>query len=150
MSQTTFANSDLTTFCRLDELGLRAVGQHLDRGRTMLECRVVERDDWCHHCGCQGVPRDTVVRPLAHEPLGWRPTTLLVRVRRFLCTGCRRTWRQDTGKAAPPKAKISRGGLRSALAGIVVGHLSVSRVAAGLGVAWHTANSAVLTEGNEC
>jgi transposase-like protein len=96
------------------------------------------------------VPRDTVVRPLAHEPLGWRPTTLLVRVRRFLCTGCRRTWRQDTGKAAPPKAKISRGGLRSALAGIVVGHLSVSRVAAGLGVAWHTANSAVLTEGNEC
>jgi transposase len=147
MSQNTFANPDLTTFCRLDELGLRAVGQHLDRGRAVLECRVVERDDWCHHCGCQGVPRDSVIRRLAHEPLGWRPTTLLVRVRRYLCTGCGRTWRQDTGKAAPPKAKISRGGLRWALAGIVVSHLSVSRVAAGLGVAWHTANSAVLAEG---
>jgi len=33
------------------------------------------------------------------------------------------------------------------LEGIVVDHLSVSRVAAGLGVSWHTANTAVLSEG---
>ena len=38
MFQITFANPDLTTFCRLDELGLRAVGQHLDHGREVLEC----------------------------------------------------------------------------------------------------------------
>jgi len=38
--------------------------------------------------GCQGLPRDTVTRALAHEPLGWRPTTLLVTVRRYRCSGC--------------------------------------------------------------
>ncbi|THJ64003.1 ISL3 family transposase, partial [Arthrobacter echini] len=45
------------------------------------------------------------------------------------------------------RAKISRRGLRWALEAVVVDHLTVSRVAAGLGVSWHTANSAVLAEG---
>jgi transposase len=80
--------------------------------------------------------------------VGWRPTTLLIRVRRYRCAGCGRLWRQDTTAAADPRAKISRGGLRWALEGIVLSHLSVSRVAAGLGVAWHTANTAVLAEGH--
>lgn len=91
--------------------------------------------------------RDTVVRRLAHEPFGHRPTTLLVRVRRYRCEHCGHTWRQDTSKAADRRAKISRRGLTWALFAIVVDHLTVSRVAAGLGVSWHTANSAVLTEG---
>jgi len=43
--------------------------------------------------------------------------------------------------------KISRGGLSWALEGIVVDHLTVSRVAAGFGVSWHTANTAIMTEG---
>lgn len=30
-----------------------------------------------------GIVRDTVTRHLAHEPLGWRHTTLLVSVRRY-------------------------------------------------------------------
>ncbi|MGO8609623.1 ISL3 family transposase, partial [Rhizobium johnstonii] len=33
------------------------------------------------------------------------------------------------------------------LTGIVVDHLTMIRVAAGLGVSWHTANSAILAEG---
>ncbi|HHT8911942.1 TPA: ISL3 family transposase, partial [Burkholderia cenocepacia] len=44
-------------------------------------------------------------------------------------------------------AKLSRRGLRWALAGIVCQHLSIARIAAGLGVAWNTANDAVLAEG---
>ncbi len=55
--------------------------------------------------------------------------------------------RQDTQRAAEPRAKLSRRGLRWALEGIVVGHLTVARVADGLGVAWNTANDAVLAEG---
>lgn len=35
---------DLTTFCRLDELGLEVTGQHLQPDLTILECRVVEPD----------------------------------------------------------------------------------------------------------
>jgi len=49
--------------------------------------------------------------------------------------------------AAEPRAKLSRTGLRWALEGLVVAHLTVARVAEGLGVAWDTANNAVLAEG---
>ena len=56
-------------------------------------------------------------------------------------------WRQDTSRAAEPRAKLSRRGLRWALEGIVVQHLTVARVAEGLGVSWNTANDAVLAEG---
>jgi transposase len=137
----------MTTFCRLDELGLQVTGQRLDPYRAVLACRIVEPDQWCRRCGCEGSPRDTVARRLAHEPFGWRPTTLVVTVRRYRCAGCGHVWRQDLTKAAEPRAKLSRRGLRWALEGIVVQHLTVARVAEGLGVAWNTANDAVLAEG---
>jgi transposase len=142
-----FGCADLTTFCRLDELGLEVTGQRLEPDCAVLACRVVEPDEWCRRCGCEGVARDTVVRRLAHEPFGWRPTTLQVTVRRYRCTGCGHVWRQDTTRAAPPRAKLSRRGLRWALEGLVVQHLTVARVAEGLGVSWNTANNAVLAEG---
>ena len=146
----TFGCPDLTTFCRLDELGLVVVGQRLEPDRAVLACRVLEADDgtegWCRRCGCAGRPRDTVTRELAHEPLGWRPTTLLVTIRRYRCTGCGHVWRQDTSRAAEPRARLSRRGLAWALEAIVCQHLSIARVAQGLGVAWNTANDAVLAE----
>lgn len=40
----TFAAPCLTTFCRLDELGLVAIGQHLKVDRAVIECGVVEDD----------------------------------------------------------------------------------------------------------
>jgi transposase len=147
MLDATFTRPDLTTFARLDELGLQVVGQRLEPDRAVLACRVVEADQWCRRCGCQGTARDTVVRRLAHEPLGWRPTTLLVTVRRYRCTGCGHVWRQDTSLAAAPRAKLSRRALGWALEGLVVGHLTVARIAEALGVSWNTANDAVLAEG---
>ena len=147
MPDATFARPDLTTFCRLDELGLEVTGQRLEPDRAVLACRVVEPDQWCRRCGCEGVSRDTVVRRLAHEPLGWRPTTLEVTIRRYRCTGCGHVWRQDTTAAAEPRAKLSRRGLGWALEALVVQHLTVARIAEGLGVAWNTANDAVLAEG---
>jgi transposase len=143
----TFTRPDLTTFTRLNDLGLEVTGQLLEPDRAVLACRVIEPDDWCRRCGCQGVPRDTVTRQLAHEPFGWRPTTLLINVRRYRCTECGHVWRQDTTAAAEPRAKISRTGLRWGLVGIVVQHLSMARVAEGLAVSWNTANDAVLAEG---
>ncbi len=147
MADVTFARPDLTTFVRLDELGLEVTGQRLAPDRAVLACRVVEPDQWCRRCGCEGSTRDTVVRQLAHEPFGWRPTTLMVTIRRYQCSGCGHVWRHDTTKAAQPRAKLSRRGLRWALEGIVCQHLTVARVAEGLGVAWNTANDAVLDEG---
>ncbi len=78
---------------------------------------------------------------------GWRPTTLLITVRRYRCSGCAHVWRQNTTAAAEPRAKLSRRGLRWALEGIVCQHLTVARVADTLGVACNTANAAVLAEG---
>jgi transposase len=143
----TFACPDLTTFCRVDELGLVVTGQRLEPGRAVLACRIVEPDEWCRRCGCQGAVRDTVVRRLAHEPLGWRPTVLEVTIRRYRCDGCGHVWRQDISRAAEPRAKLSRRGLRWALEGIVVQHLTIARIAEGLDVSWNTANTAVLAEG---
>jgi hypothetical protein len=40
----TFTSPDLTTFCRLEELGLEAVGQRLDSDRAVRACRVVAPD----------------------------------------------------------------------------------------------------------
>jgi hypothetical protein len=53
----------------------------------------------------------------------------------------------ETPLAAPDRVKPSRGGMRWALEALVIDHLTIARVAAGLGVAWHTANDAVLSEG---
>ena len=38
MDQAAFASPDLATFCRLDELGLVAVGQCLEPDRAVIEC----------------------------------------------------------------------------------------------------------------
>ena len=109
MLDATFARPDLTTFCRLDDLGLEVVGQQLQPDRAVLTCRVTESGRWCRRCGCEGVARDSVTRRLAHEPFGWRPTTLVVTVCRYRCSGCGHVWRQDTSRAAEPRAKLTHG-----------------------------------------
>ena len=147
MSDATFTCPDLTSFCRLDGLGLEVTGQRIEPDRAILGCRPVEADNWCRDCGGQGFIRGSVVRRLSHVPLGWRPTVLQVRLRRYRCIECGRVWRQDTSAAAEPRSKLSRAALRWGLEGLVVQHLSMSRIAAGLDVAWNTANDAVLAEG---
>jgi hypothetical protein len=72
---------------------------------------------------------------------------LLITIRRYRCTGCGHVWRQDTSRAAGPRAKLSRRALRRAPEGIVCQHFTVARVSEGLGVSWNTANDAVLAEG---
>ena len=147
MSDATFACPDLTTFTRLDELGLEVVGQRLEPDRAVLACRVVEPDQWCRRCGCEGTPRDTVVRRLAHEPFGWRPTMLLVTVRRYRCAELRARVAPGHQQGRRAAGEVVPAGVRWALEGLVVAHLTVARVAEGLAVSWNTANDAVLAEG---
>ncbi|TLP80042.1 ISL3 family transposase [Nesterenkonia sphaerica] len=149
MAKPTFTTPDIDSFCLVDQLGLTITGQRLEEHRAVLECRVLHHDPWCRECGAEGVSIGTVVRRLAHVPLGWRPTTLLVRVRRYRCADCARVWRQDTSSAAPPRAKLSRPAVLWALKSLVIDRMSVTRIAAGLGAAWHTVNDAVLTAGTK-
>ena len=147
MPHATFVSPDLTTFTRLDELGLEVIGQHVEPNQAVLACRVANPAPWCRRCGCEGTPRGSVVRRLAHEPFGWRPTVLLITVRRYRCSECGHVWRQDMSKAAEPRSKLSRRALRWALEALVVDHLTIARIAESLAVSWNTANDAVLAEG---
>ena len=147
MLNSTFTAPDLTTFAGLDGLGLTVIGQHLSPKKAEILCEVTSPDPWCRTCGATGIPRDTVTRRLAHQPFGWLPTVLVVKHRRYRCGHCQRVWREDLSQAAAERQKISRTGLRWALTGLVCQHLSVSRIAEGLGVTWNTANDAVLAEG---
>ena len=106
-------------------------------------------DPFCKVCGAQGQARGTVARRLAHVPVGWRPTQLLVRVRRFACTHCRRVWRQDTSTLAEPRTRLTHAAVEWGLRALALECMSVSRVAAALGISWHTANTAILTRAEQ-
>ncbi len=83
------------------------------RGARELACGVVATDGWCRRCGAMGEVHDYVTRRLAHEPFGWRPTVLVITLRRYACTGfghlsvprSRRRWRchgtQPTQRCSP-------------------------------------------------
>lgn len=143
----TFSTPDLSSFCELNQLGLVATGQHLDKKQATIECRFTKAPESCPECDALGSSRGTVERRLAHFPYGHRPTTLLLRIRRWKCSNCNTFWQEDSSSAAPSRSRLSYGAIHWALSAIVVDHLSVSRVADHLGVAWHTANNAIINEG---
>lgn len=54
--------SCVTTFSRLDDIGLEVTGQRPKPDRAVLPCRAVEThpgDRWCRRCGREGTVRDT-------------------------------------------------------------------------------------------
>ncbi len=75
-AEPTFCGPDLDAFCGLDRLGLSVTGKHVGIDHTVLACRVLEPDEVtdrscsCQRCGQLGVPRGTVLRQLAHVPVG--------------------------------------------------------------------------------
>ena len=141
----TFA-ADLTSCTGLDELELEVTGRLLGPGSAVLACRVVEPSSWCRRYGWQGVAGHRrpsagarAVGLAAHHAAGHRSPLPVLRVR------VRVAARYFPSRG--PRVKLSRAGLRCALVGIVTQHLSIARVADGHGVAWGTANDAVLAEG---
>ena len=110
MSNATFDRPDLSAFARLDGLGLEVTGQRIWPDHAVLACRITGEDRWCRRCGCQGISRDTVVRRLAHEPCGWRPTILHVSVRRYRCQECAHVWCQDKSQVLSrvPSSRVQR------------------------------------------
>lgn len=93
-----------------------------------------------------GRPRDTAIRPLADVPFV-HPALLHARVRRYRCIDCAYARRQTAMTAAESMATLSRTAPDSALEGLGIKQLSVSRIAAHLGVARNVENDAVLAEG---
>ena len=108
MNDLTFSSPDLSSFYRLNNLGLVATGQHLCAEHAVIECRFTKAPEPCPKCAAAGVSRGTIDRHLAHTPYGQRPTKLLLRIRRWRCfCGC--LWHEDTSSAAPPRSKLPMG-----------------------------------------
>ena len=123
--------------------------QRVEPDHTVLTCVPTTPPTPCPGCGDAGTRHDTVVRRVAHVPFGWKPTLLRVLVPRYRCAGCRRTWRHDLSAAVAERGKLSRDAVMMAVKSVVIDRMSMARVAANLGVAWHTANDAVLAAGAE-
>ncbi|MFN8073783.1 MAG: hypothetical protein U0Q15_00015 [Kineosporiaceae bacterium] len=140
----TFTGHDLTTFTRVNGLGPRVVGQQVSGERAVLACRMVAEGLWCRRCGCEEVVLGSVRRRLALEPFGWRVRALDVVDRRYR----RARVRGRCGARTPPQRR-RRGPVvpGSGLHALVVERMSIVRIAAGVGVSWNAANTAVLDEG---
>ena len=85
MADSTFATPDLTTFARLDRLGLQVTGQFLEPDRAVLELPGCRRRHRCAGAAARRAAAGHHPATFAHEPFGWRPTILLVTVRRYRC-----------------------------------------------------------------
>lgn len=131
----------------LGDFGVTIAGQRVTAESAALECRMVDQDNFCRRCGAQARVHGSLVRKVTHVPLGWRPTQLHLRLRRYRCDACALVWQQDTMSVVAPKAKLSHAAALWALKSVVIDRLSIARVASNLGVSWHTANDAVLDTG---
>jgi len=147
MAKPTFSRPDFDAFCMLRDAGVTIIGQHITAEQAALECRMVDQDQFCRRCGAEARARDSIVRRVTHVPLGWRPTQLHLRLRRYRCDDCALVWQQDTTSVVAPEAKLSHAAALWALKSVVIDRLSIARVAGNLGVSWHTANDAVLDTG---
>ena len=104
---------DLTTFCRLDELGLVAVGQCLEPDRAVIECRVAEPDPWCRRCGCRGrCPRTRSRAGSRTSRSGIGPRRCWSGSAATSAPAAGVCWRQDTTAAARTGRSCPVGGLR--------------------------------------
>lgn len=72
---------------------------------------------------------------------------LLVRLARYRCRECGRLWRHDLASATQAKAKLTHAAVQWGLEALVVERMSISHIARRLGVAWDTANTAILEAG---
>src|SRR5690625_3904209 len=131
----------------LGDFGVTIAGQRVTAESAALACAMVDRDTSRRRSGAQARVRASLVRKVTQVPLGWRPTQLHLRLRRYRCDACALVWQQDTTSVVAPKAKLSHAAALWALKSVVIDRLSIARVASNLGVSWHTANDAVLDTG---
>jgi len=141
--------ADLDRFARLDSLGLTVTGQQIfpttrsssarSRSATTGVLVAAGRVGVLTRC-CGG---------FTHLPMGHRPTWLQVAAPRYECQRCGKVWRHRLPAVARPRSRLTRAAGTWALAAVVLDHVPVSSVARILGIAWHTAHSAVAELGRE-
>ena len=140
----------------LDGLGLRAVAQrHVRKGDRagVWQIRCVLVDDaarCCSTCGALCRVRSSWQRRLVHAPVGLSAVHLLVRVRRYECRDCSRSWCDDLSGVVPQGRLLTEAAVWWAAAEIVMSSKSVLACARQLCCAWESVNDAVLAKARDC
>lgn len=102
---------------------------------------------WCVSCGAYARVRSSWTRTLAHVPYGDDAVHLLVRVRRYECAPCSRSWSDDLQTAADGKGLLSGPAVMWALRRVCLDSMTVSACARLLRVAWAVVDRAVRDRG---
>ena len=136
------------TICRTIELGVTITDAALDgEDRTHVFCQVLAPQDGCPRCGQAGRLRDHVDREVADLPIVGHPTRLHVKVPRYACTnaGCATSvFRADISSIVAPRAQVTRRTTAWIMRRMIVDKMSVTAVAAAIGMSWNTVNTLAL------
>lgn len=139
----------------LDKLGLNPVWQrHEEKGSRagvwLIGCE--PGDDTarcCTACGAAGRIRSSWLRRFAHTPVGQHAVHLMVRVRRYECVPCARSWTDDLTRVAPEGRRLTEAAVWWAAAEVVLKSKSMLACARDLHCSWGAVNAAVLEKGME-
>ena len=139
----------------LDGLGLNPVWQqHEEKGSRagvwLIGCE--SEDDTarcCTACGAAGRIRSPWLRRFAHTPVGQHAVHLMVRVRRYECVPCARSWTDDLTRIAPEGRRLTEAAVWWAAAEVVLKSKSILACARDLHCSWGAVNTAVLEKGVE-
>ncbi|WP_333490478.1 ISL3 family transposase [Bifidobacterium pseudolongum] len=148
-----FSVFDPQRFLGLDEMGLRVLSWRRlggpDRpGLRQIRCEPDSHDArWCPSCGAYARVRSSWLRTLAHVPYGDDAVHLLVRVRRYECVPCSRSWSDDLEEAAAGRGVLSGPAVMWALRRVCLDSMTVSACARLLRVAWAVADRTVRDRG---
>lgn len=144
---------DPQRFLGLDEMGLRVLSwRRLGRpdgpGLRQIRCEPDSHDArWCPSCGAYARVRSSWLRTLAHVPYGDDAVHLLVRVRRYECVPCSRSWSDDLEAVGAGRGVLSVPAVMWALRRVCLDSMTVSACARLLHVAWAVVDRAVREQG---
>lgn len=146
---------DARVLLGLDRLGLVPVRRRHERkgsraGVWLIGCE--PEDDAARHCtecGAAGRVRSSWRRRFVHTPVGQHAVHLLVRVRRYECLPCARSWKDGLTRIAPEGRRLTEAAVWWAEAGVVLKSKSILACARDLSCSWDALNAAVLEKGLE-
>ena len=139
----------------LDRLGLAPVWQRHERkgsraGVWLIGCELEDATArYCTVCGAAGRVRSSWLRRFAHTPVGQHAVHLMVRVRRYECLPCARSWTDDLTRVAAEGRRLTEAAVWWAAAEVVLKSKSVLACARDLCCSWDAVNTAVLGKGME-
>ncbi|WP_140445469.1 MULTISPECIES: ISL3 family transposase [unclassified Bifidobacterium] len=139
----------------LDGLGLVPVWQRHERvgsraGVWLVGCEPEdEAARHCAGCGASGRVRSSWRRRFVHTPVGQHAVHLLVRVRRYECLSCARSWTDDLTRVAAEGRRLTEAAVWWAAAEVVLKSKSMLACARDLCCSWDAVNAAVLAKGME-